>query len=300
MTAVEEEPTVAPERDWTVREPGVVDGMPEDVYHADPVPAGALSCSGAKKLLPPSCPALFKHQLDHGQPHKAFFDFGRAAHKEILGAGGPTVVIDAPDWRSKAAQTARADAYAAGMTPLLTEEHERIVAMAATIKAHPIAGALFDPTTGKAEQSLFYRDPDSGVMLRSRLDWLPDPLPGRPMRLVDYKTCASAEPGEISRSMAKYAYAMQAAWYRTMVLGLGLASAVEFVFAFQEKTPPYLVTVVEPDTEALQVGERMMRRAIDTYVECTRTGVWPGYTAGIELVGLPFWAVADYDVDVAV
>ena len=32
---------------------GVYD-IPEDLYHRDPVPGGSLSCSGAKKLLPPS------------------------------------------------------------------------------------------------------------------------------------------------------------------------------------------------------------------------------------------------------
>ena len=38
---------------------GVYD-LPAAAYHRDPVEGGSLSASGAKKLMPPSCPALFK------------------------------------------------------------------------------------------------------------------------------------------------------------------------------------------------------------------------------------------------
>ncbi len=73
--------------------PGVYD-IPEGAYFADP----ALSCSGAKLLLPPSCPALFRYRQDHPE-HKDVFDFGSAAHKMVLGAGPPIALVDAPDWR---------------------------------------------------------------------------------------------------------------------------------------------------------------------------------------------------------
>ena len=47
------------EAEVVVDEPGVYDGLDEAAYHADPVPGGSLSASGAKLLLPPSCPALY-------------------------------------------------------------------------------------------------------------------------------------------------------------------------------------------------------------------------------------------------
>jgi hypothetical protein len=47
-----------------ITEPGVYD-IAEDHYHADPVPGGSLSNSGAKKLLPPSCPAKFAYEREH-------------------------------------------------------------------------------------------------------------------------------------------------------------------------------------------------------------------------------------------
>jgi len=48
-----------------------------------------------------------------------------------------------------------------------------------------------------------------------------------------------------------------------------------FMLVFQEKTPPYLVTIVEIHPESIAWGRADNRRAIDTYIECKDTGVWP-------------------------
>jgi hypothetical protein len=75
-----------------ITQPGVYD-LPADVYHADPVPAelgGSLSSSGAKLLLPPSCPAIYQWARTHPTYSDAF-DFGHAAHKKVLGAGAEIV-----------------------------------------------------------------------------------------------------------------------------------------------------------------------------------------------------------------
>jgi hypothetical protein len=280
-----------------VTEPGVYQ-LDEAEYHRDPVPGGSLSFSGAKRLLPPGCPALFHHERQHGRGNRQTFDFGHAAHSLVLGVGAPLAVIDADDYRKKAAQEARDAAYAIGEVPILASEHERVVAMAAAIKVHPVASRLFDPARGKPEQSLFRRHP-SGTMLRSRVDWLPDSTPNGRMVLPDYKTCASAEPSAVEKAMANYAYHQQAAWYSDMVTGLGLAEDVTFVLVFQEKTAPYLVTVAEPDSEALAIGRALNNKAIELYADCVKRDRWPGYTDDIELISLPPWATYVHDLDVA-
>src|SRR5207248_11468429 len=86
--------------DVQIVEPGVYD-ITNDVYHADPVPQGSLSSTGARQLTPPNCPALFKWQLDHPEPPNSVFDIGTAAHKLVLGDGPQIVEVDADDWRSK-------------------------------------------------------------------------------------------------------------------------------------------------------------------------------------------------------
>jgi hypothetical protein len=140
-----------------ITESGVYN-MPADVYHSDPVPGGSLSSGGARKLLPPSCPALFRHWATNGQPPKAAFDFGHAAHLLVLGAGPPLAVVDADDWRTKNARAERDAAYRDGAVPILRADHDIVQAIATAIRAHPIARALFTPGAGEPEQSLFWVD----------------------------------------------------------------------------------------------------------------------------------------------
>lgn len=274
--------------------------MPDDVYHADPIPEGSLSASGARRLLPPSCPARFAYERERGRPPKAAFDFGHAAHLLVLGAGPELVVIDAADWRTKAAKEARDAARDAGRVPLLPHEHTAVTTMAAALRAHPIAGELLNPEQMRAEVSLFWRDPESGVVRRARLDAVSTPdADGQPV-IVDYKTTAKpANLDEISRAMWNYGYAMQADWYSeaaAAVLGMGDA---RFLFVFQETEPPHLVSVVEPDLTALLIGRRRNRQAIDLYAKCTASGVWPGHVPDgeIPLVGVPGWAERQYAND---
>jgi PDDEXK-like domain of unknown function (DUF3799) len=269
---------------------GVYDGMPEDMYHADPVPGGSLSSSGARKLLPPSCPAKFRYEASNPPPPKDHLELGSAAHKMVLGAGAEIVVIKAKDWRTRAAQDERDAARAEGFLPLLTAEHQQVQAMAAALRAHPIASALFNPERGKPEQSLFWQDPETGVWRRSRFDWLPDLTARERLIITDYKTSASADPRAFAKSAANYGYHQQDAWYRDAARALGLSADPAFVFVIQEKEPPYLVTVAELDGDAIRAGRDLNRIAIEIYRDCAEAGDWPGYSAGIELISLPAWA----------
>lgn len=257
---------------------GIYD-MPEDEYHSHP----ALSFSAAKKLLPPSCPEIFRYEQDHPQPHKREFDLGHAAHKVVLGEGSELFVIGADNYRTKKAQTERDEAYDRGEIPILPAEFDQVQAMAAKVREHPIAGPLFTDG-GLAEQSLFWPDPETGVQCRARLDWLS-------YRVGDYKTSTSAEPGHISKKVDDFDYYMQASWYLDGAIHLDLiAEDAEFVFVFQDKNPPYLVTVVDLHEDDLQIGRDRNRLAREIYRDCTEANIWPAYSNDIVRISLPAYA----------
>lgn len=273
-----------------ITEPGVYD-MPADTYHADPVPGGSLSSSGARKLAPPSCPARYRWDTDNPPDPKPEFDLGSAAHKLVLGAGADLVVVDTVNWQTKKAKEQKAEAWAAGHIPVLAAEHRQVQAMAAAIRRHRTAGALFNPLgRGQPEQALFWQDTTMGVWRRAMLDWLPDPTPGR-MLIADYKTTRAADLDSVRKAIANYGYHQQAAWYLDGIDALGLAVDAVFLFVFQEKTPPYLIQVVELDTAALRVGRDLNRQALEIYRDCREAGVWPGYPDDeIPIISLPAWA----------
>lgn len=275
-----------------VTEPGVYE-MSSQNYHADPVPGQSLSCSGAKKLLDPSCPALFDWERRNPPPPKDVFDIGHAAHKLALGIGPDIVVVPGDRWDTKDAKQRVAEVRAAGNVPVKADAMEQLTAMAEALRAHPIAKALL--SDGQPEASAFWVDEPTGIWRRCRFDWLPNPSSSGRLIVPDYKTAASAHPKKWIKSAADYGYEMQAAWYLDAVKALGLADDAAFVFLVQEKTPPYLVSTVQLDVVALRIGRHRNREAIDTYAQCTAENRWPGYAEDVELVSLPRWVEREYE-----
>lgn len=271
--------------------PSLVAGMSDDEYRADPVPGGSLSSTGAKAIL--KSPAHYRWQIDHPRQSTAF-DIGHAVHALVLGVGMTVEVLDFDSYRTKAAQQARDEAASAGLAPILSGDYQPIVDMAEAVATHPGAIELFE-RDGAPEVSAFACDPETGVWLRARPDFLPDPGAG-PTPIVDLKTSISADPKQFTRSAAEYGYDIQAELYRHVV---GLArgdSATEFRFVVVEKNPPHLVSVVELDGEYAAIGRQRMRRAIETYKRCRETDEWPGYGAETHLIAPPRWLAYEEDM----
>ncbi len=290
---VDEQPAPAA---LVIDRPGVYT-IPAEAYHADPVPGGSLSSSGARRLLPPSCPALYRHEVDNGTGHRPTWDIGTAAHKLVLGIGPDLVLVDRDRWDTKEIKAKVAAIREAGRIPLKREPYEQVHAMATALEQHPVAAALFHADAegnGQAEQSLFWADRETGIRCRARLDWLPAPRSGR-MLVPDYKTCVSAAPDDLQKAIANHGYHQQAAWYLDGVRALGLAGDdAQFLFVCQMKTAPYLVTVVQPDRVSLQIGRFLNRQARELYARCQAEGRWPGFSDDVEIIPLPRWVETEF------
>lgn len=269
--------------------PGVYT-IPIEDYHRDPMPGGSLSSTGARKLLPPSAPAHFRYWLDHGEEPKQVWDVGHGAHNLVLGDGPELVRIDAEEWRSNAVKAEVAAARERGAVPLRPSDWDTVHEMAEAIKAHPFAGRLFSPETGRPEQTLIWRDEQTGVWCRALVDWLRHSIPGQRFLLVDYKSSRTAAPDNLGRMMADFGYHVQLGFYLAGCRALGLAGEdAEALLVVQETRPPYLVTVAQPDPAAMRMGAIRVRQALDLYAECVREDRWPGYSDDVVLTELPPW-----------
>lgn len=271
--------------------PGVYEDLPAEEYHAQ---TSSLSSSGARKLLSPNCPARFKWDLDNPQPSKKTFEFGTAAHQMVLGSGPQLVVVDRKRWDTDLVKAELAEIRERGDIPLKKAELEAVEAMAKAIREHPLAAALLDPEYGKAEQSLFWTDPDTGVQCRARLDWLPVPEDGR-MLVAEYKSTVNASVKKFEKAVLTYRYDQQAEWNSAGIQALKLAADVQFMFIAQEKTPPFLVNVIRLDSMWLVMAADRNRRAREIYKRCTETGIWPGYSSDVEVAMSPSWLEIDHE-----
>ena len=266
-------------------EPGLYD-IPAELYHSDPVPGGSLSSTGIRRLT--DCPARFKYFLDHPEPYKPAYEFGTAFHTHILGDGPELIVVDAGLWNTKEIKAKVAAIRAAGNVPLKAADKQRIDDMAEALASHPEASDLLTPGSGVAEMSAFWPDP-RGVWRRTRFDWL------RPDGIGDLKSTTSVHPDAIAKTVEKWGYHQQDAFYRETAIELGLIPPDGFFkFVFQEKQPPYLVQVVELDFPARAIGSELNDRAIRTYLHCMATGEWPAYSDTTTYLSLPQWAERKY------
>jgi len=266
-------------------EPGLYD-IPAELYHSDPIPGGSLSSSGARKLAT-ECPAAFKHWIDNQEPYKAVFDFGTAAHKVVLDDGPELVLVERDIWNTNEVKAEVARIREAGNIPLKQRDLDKVHAMAKALREHPEAAELLEPGSGVAEQSLFWED--RGVWRRARIDWL-----RRDGTIVDYKSARSANPSKLPNHVLDHGYHQQQEFYRDGALELGLTELVcPFKFIFQEKEPPFLVSVIELDSAASAIGRHLNERALNTYALCRESGEWPGYLQ-TPLVSLPAWVERQY------
>ena len=272
---------------------GIVPVMGETEYHSHP----ALSSTGARKIL--DSPARFRWDMDHPQPPKDEFDLGTAVHAKVLGVGADTVAI--PDdllsangsLSTKAAKEWVAEQRAAGLTPLKASVMQTVTDMTEAVLGHPTARLLFEQD-GTSEASVFSTDPETGVDVRARFDFLPDLSAGNPIA-VDLKTTGkSASADGFAKSVANFGYEVQEGHYDD-ALFWAVGAQIPFVFVVVETAAPHLVGVHQLDVVWREMGKAKARRARELFAACTAANDWPGYPAAVDLISPPQWAIYQHE-----
>jgi hypothetical protein len=250
---------------------------------------GSLSCSGAKLLLEPGCPALYQWTRKNPRQATEAMNFGSAAHREVLGVGWPTAICPYDSYTTKAAREWKAEQVAAGVIPVTREQRERIVAMAAAIRTHPVASKLLAAEEVRVEHSFFWEDPATGITLRARFDSVL--LHGRVV-ITDYKTAAHANPRDFAKQAANLRYHWQDVTYRQAVTHTLGDADPDFLFVVQEPEPPYLVGIYRVPAEAIMAAQDDLAEARRIYARCVAADEWPDWQYGQPVVTLdwPRWA----------
>lgn len=198
------------------------------------------------------------------------------------------VVVVAPkfDRRTKDGKAAAAqwDIDNAGKTGIDAETMEQLLRMRDSVFKHPAARAAL--TEGKAEQSAFWRDRETGVMMKARFDY----THAERGVITDLKTTEDASPKAVERSLYKFRYHRQAALYLDGFNALHKTDTNLFLSVFCEKTAPFGVSVCAMKEPALELGRAEYRALLAREAECQRMGVWPCYADEIQLVDVPSWA----------
>jgi len=265
----------------------------EDEYHADPCPTPSAS-SSILRVIATRTPrhAWYAHPRlnpTHRAIERGDFDIGKAAHALLLEGEDRMAIVEADDWRTKEAKTARDGARASGKLPLLRTDYEAVKAMVAAARAQLVAHD--DPDlqllgladlAAMAERTIIWHD--GRLWCRARADIL---VPLNEL-FLDYKTTAgSAHPDVWSRNHLWPGFAIQEAWYKRAARRVLGWQSPRFIFIVQETKSPYALSVIELDPAAQDLAQRMMDGAWKLWQRCMDTGQWPGYPARVAHVGAP-------------
>lgn len=174
-------------------------------------------------------------------------------------------------------------------------DRDLIDGMADAVFSHSIAKEVFK--NGLPEVSCFGVHEPTGARIKARFDWW------RPMDgiIADLKTC---RPDALlsERALRKHIYESRYHWQSALYLGLGGQTIGRklrlFAHVFVGNRPTlYLRGKLTFHVEVKPLGDASLEKAeqeytplIEQYVQCERSGQWPGPVESIETIEIPDYA----------
>jgi len=135
---------------------------------------------------------------------------------------------------------------------------------------------------GKIENSFFWQDENSGLLLKARPDILHDNM------IVDLKTCADASPRAFQSSMVTGGYHIQGAMIRDAVEAIEGHRINNVINICIETKYPYNMAIYIIDEFAIDAGQEKYKQICLDLNEAKETNTFADY--GIMTIGLPKWA----------
>lgn len=224
-------------------------------------------------------PAHARYAMEHGIDDTPYLRLGRLAHCVALGT--PVGPVWKGDRRGKEWLAFKAEHD--GEDIVTEKEFEVAEQMGQAIAAHPEASYLL---SGVREQTLHFSM--SGRLCRSTPD-------SRHVKaLCDLKSTTDASPARFPWHALRLGYHAQLAMQKDACEVTGLSVPEELAIVAAEVKPPFAVAVYHLTERAEDFGRRTYRLWLEQFLNCERSGVWPGYPMGtldapeegVELVGV--------------
>ena len=273
---------------------GVHKGLGMDSYHSwrldkAKLIEGPISCSTLKAFdkNPFAWIATPDRAPTDAMRKGTLFDAAVTSPEEL----GSFVVSEFDNFRTKEAREWRDSMSEQGKVVVTAEEIEHAKKARDVVFNHRVAGEI----VSGAEFQVGVVSEVGGIPAKCLIDILPSADGGFPETLVDYKTISTGLDDEsIRKAIGTYKYHWQAAFYRT------LSNKVfddrvfeEFSFIFQDVNT-LEVRVVTLEDDALLLGGRGVKSALDNFIKAAYQGIHSRYENTNSVVGLmPYHSMAE-------
>lgn len=263
--------------------------IPLSEYVADPAPSPSLNAGAAHTLLTES---PYHAWMGHPRLNPQYVreessrqEMGSIAHAVMIeGDESKVKVIDADDWRTKAAKEERDEARANGLLPILAKDMETVRKMVAVAVEKIFTSELCEPWMEAApEQTLLWSE--NGLWFRSR----PDKLTPNGRVYFDYKTVAgTAHPAKFAKGpVISHGYDLQAALGKRGVKAVLQQEQCTVIFIVQEINEPYAVSLVSLSPQFMGIAAERLELAIYQWRKCLSNNLWPSYPQRVAYVEPP-------------
>ncbi|AMO58229.1 hypothetical protein GZ77_21110 [Endozoicomonas montiporae] len=179
-----------------------------------------------------------------------------------------------------------AEKAVAGRTILSENDMDLCHGVMGSVSRHQKASSAF--SSGVAERSIYWEDPDTGILCRGRMDYYREDLG----IVFDLKSCVDARYHRFQSDIMKYHYHMKASWYLKGCRAVGLP-ANGFAWLAIEKEEPYAIGLYMASDDMLELGRVDMDCLLKEFAECQASGIWPAYPQEFSTIELPDWAKKD-------
>jgi PDDEXK-like domain of unknown function (DUF3799) len=166
-------------------------------------------------------------------------------------------------------------------TILLSQEYLTLLEMRNRICDNLNAVNLI--SNARIENSFFWQDEHSGMLLKARPDILHDNM------IVDLKTCSDASPRAYQNEMVKYGYHVQGAMIRDAVEAIEGRRINTVINICIETKYPYNMAIYMIDEFALDEGHKKYKQICLDLKAAREKDYYPDY--GIQTISLPKWAI---------
>jgi exodeoxyribonuclease VIII len=171
---------------------------------------------------------------------------------------------------------------------LVGHEADFVSGMQESVSHNQEASALL-AETGQAELSVFTTDPETGVKVKCRFDWITESAIA-----LDLKKTQDARAEAFSKSIMNYRYHVQAAFYSDVWQWETGEELQAFKFLAMEERMPHFAKLWQLDDVSLMIGRQLYREALNTYARCLDAGQWDMQDGGTELIALPNWVMNEF------
>ena len=224
----------------------------------------------------------------------AAFDMGTVVHASALPGENPDdIAVRMPEGMKKTTKEGKAFvAEHKGKIILNPSDAYVVDQMMLSLREHPFSASLVNgELKGKAEQSFFCTDKETGLELKARPDFLMEDL----SLIIDLKSTVDASPKGFQRSVANYRYFVQSSHYLDVIEGATGTRPQAFLFIAVEKTRPFSTAVYMADQAMIDLGKQQAREDLNNIAQWIADDKFPGYSERVEEISLPKWMLPKED-----